>query len=61
MHPATIKKTAHMHEILVLMNTELSLKTERTCEMRYSYAFGFKVYLYEKCLGFPFNTKSFGS
>ena len=50
-----------MHEILVLMNTELSLKTERTCEMRYSYAFGFKVYLYEKCLGFPFNTKSFGS
>jgi hypothetical protein len=34
------------------MSTELSLKTERACEMCYNYAFRFKVYLYEKCLAF---------
>jgi hypothetical protein len=45
----------------VLLSTELSLQNEGTCEMRYSYAFGFKVYLYEKCLAFSFNTQSFGS
>jgi len=43
------------------MSTELSLQTERTCEMRYIYAFRFKVYLYEKCLAFSFNTQSFSS
>jgi len=37
------------------MSTELSLQNEGTCEMRYSYAFGFKVYLYEKCSGLLFN------
>ena len=37
------------------MSTELSLQNEGTCEMRFRYAFGFKVYLYEECSGFPFN------
>jgi len=37
------------------MSTELSLQNEGTCEMRYSYAFEFKGYLYEECSWFPFN------